>query len=270
MEVLTSQQIESRKEDILCFFDDFEEILSEKISEQRYTSACTTISEFAEKKILWSMIAHRHDKDVDAAKQSLIEAQISATKIQSLAELLLALNGVDTKYEPNCLLPFCYEYITYAALLNRGISSVEVLLKAFNSDVTEKDGGFPFAQQFAPLLMLGALDKKTEFLKAYSKFTKLKKGACEQWYAHYVDMLAAIVERDQERFDSLLLEAESQMKNHGTSKKWGATVMSGGLEYNSIVYDYQGTAMCCLALIRGMQVNHFSCYYPEEVIFPGA
>ncbi len=266
MRELTSDQIEQTRKDTVWFLDEFDRIFKKMISKQEYTGAHSKASQYAEESILMSMVSYRHDNDIDAAKRYLADARLAIVKTQELAELVGTMDGLDVSTEPNCLLPVFLEYPISVALLNKNINGVSTLYEVYCSDVMAKKRSFPFAQQFARLLMLGALDKKTEFREAYTKFSGVKKDKGEQWFAHYVDMLAAIVERDQGRFDSLLLDAEEQMKNHGTSKRWGDDVMSGGLEYNSIVYDYQGTAMCCLALMRGMQVNHFSCYYPEEII----
>lgn len=266
MAALTQYNIDSRKEDIEWFLEEFEEILAENISDKRFTRAHSTIDNFTRKNLLMSMIAYRFENDIEKSKKYLQDAQVAVKKTKDLADLVSSIEGLDSSHEPNCLLPEFIEYPIFVSLINRNLDDIETLYDVYCNDVTEKTGGFPYAQQFAPILMLGALDKKEEFLIAYPKFIAIKKGSGEQWSAHYIDMLAAIVERDQEKIDALLLDAEQQMQSHGASKKWGDDVMSGGLEYNAIVYDYQGTAMCCLAKLRGMQVNHFSCYYPKEII----
>lgn len=266
MAALTQYNIDNTKEDTEWFLEEFEEIVAENITDKRYTRAHFTIGRYAEKNFLMSMIAYRHENDIEQSKKYLQDAQVAVQKTKDLADLVGSIEGLDTSHEPNCLLPEFIEYLFFVSLINRNLNDIETLYDVYCSDVTEKTVGFPYAQQFAPILMLGTLDKKEEFLIAYPKFVAFKKGGGEQWSAHYVDMLEAIVERDQDKFDALLLDAEQQMQSHGTSKKWGDDVMSGGLEYNAIVYDYQGTAMCCLAKLRGMQVNHFSCYYPEEII----
>lgn len=266
MAALTQYNIDNTKEDIDWFLGEFEEILTENISDKEYTQTHSTIDNFTEKNLLMSMIAYRFENDIEKSKKYLRDAQVAIQKTKYLAEKMATVEELDTTNEPNCLLPVFFEYPIAVSLINRNLDDIKTLYEVYCSDVTAKTKSFPFAQQFSPLLMLGALDKKEEFLTAYSTFVAIKKGGGEQWSAHYVDMLAAIVERDQKKFDALLLDAEQQMQSHGTSKKWGDDVMSGGLEYNAIVYDYQGIAMCNLAKLRGMQVNHYSNYYPNEII----
>lgn len=240
--------------------------VDKNLAKGRYTSVHSRLSGYVQDNIECSMIVCRHELDFCKGIHFLQDAQTVVNRINDLKELLVSLEGIDTSHEPNCLLPVFFEYPVYVSLLNKNINDVKVLFEAYHSPVTKKDSGFAFAQQFSPLLMAGILGKEEEFFQRYKVFNNLKKDSGEQWFAHYIDMLKAIIERDQPNFDALLLDAEQQMKSHGVSKKWGDDIMSGGLEYNAIAYDYQGTAMCCLAKMRGMQVNHFSCYYPKEII----
>lgn len=236
------------------------------LARKKYTTLHSRLSGYIEDNLFCSMTAYRFENNPGKSIQFLQDAQSAVSRINDLKELLVSLEGIDTSHEPNCLLPVFFEYPVYLSLLNKRIEDVDVLYATYHSPVTKKDAGFAFSQQFPPLLMAGILGKEEEFYQRYEAFNNLKKDSGEQWFAHYIDMLKAIIERDQSSFDALLLDAEGKMKSHGISKKWGDDIMSGGLEYNSIVYDYQGTALCCLAKMRGMKVNHFSYYYPEEII----
>lgn len=272
MKPLTSEQVgfivEDASDEILRLDKSYTKMLRKK----KYTSMSSKLSYVAKDSILLSMISYRVENDATQSQQHLLAGQVVVEKIQSLQALLesLMLNeGLDIKHEPNCILPEFLEHPIYLSLLNKNINDLVVLQEVCESDVTEKDKGFAFAGKLSPLLLMGVLDQKNNFMEAYKSFREIKsiqKNRYERWNAFYVDMLAAIVERDQSRFDSLHLQAEAAMQNHARDKKWDDDLMSGGHEYNVLIYDYQGTAMCCLALLRGMRVNHFSCFYPEELI----
>ncbi len=272
MDALTEEQIGFICEDSLDEIEEFDEIYEGVLNEFQYTTASSVISEHCQESILMSMISFRVDNNIKKAKFYLSNARIAITKFQSLRELIEQLmvdEKLDVTVEPNCLLPVFLEYPLYLALLNKNLEDIQLLHNIYISNVTAKKRGFPFSQQFSPLILMGCLDQQEEFTEMYKEFMTIKsipKDAFEQWLVLYIDMLAAIVERDQDKFDQLHLKAEAAMQSHATDKKWGEDFMSGGLEDNALVYDYQGTAMCCLATLRGMQVNHFSKYYPKEII----
>ena len=137
MAALTQYNIDSRKEDIEWFLGEFEEILSEIISEKKYTSAHLKIRDFTEDNLLMSMISYRHESDINQSKKYLQDAQIAVQKTKDLADLARSIEGLDTAHEPNCLLPGFFEYSIFVSLINRNLNDIETLYNVYCSGVTE-------------------------------------------------------------------------------------------------------------------------------------
>lgn len=263
---LTEEHIERMRSRLSRSIDRAEIVFDKLLKEEKYSFLSGSISDHSSKFIQMSMISYRIDNDILESKRYLDDAQNLVKRMQGLHKALELLENVEAGKDPNCIHPESLEIPVFLSLINRQLDDVNSLQTIYESVITNKDGGFIFAQQYSPILMIGALDQKDAFHNAYKTFREFKKSYFEQGLSLYIDMLAAIIDRDQEKFDELHLSAESAMHDHATDNKWGDDVMTGGHEYNVLAYDYRGTAMCCLAHLRGMQINHFSSYYPKEII----
>ncbi len=263
---LTEEQVIFLKEDSIDFVEDVNEIHGKILNQKKYSFLASSISDYAKENIQLSMICYRVDNNVEEVIHYVKNAKDAVSRMVNLQLELKGLKSGSVGSEPNCISIEFLESLSFVAILNKSFDALENVNNIYNSNVTTDVGLFHFAQQYTPLLLLGALDKKEEFESAYHTFKALKKSYFEEGLSLYIEMLAAIVSRDQTLFDDLHLQAEAAMKSHATDKKWGDDIMTGGHEYNAIAYDYRGTALCCLAKMRGMLVNHFSCFYPKEII----
>ena len=263
---LTEEHIERIRSRLSRSIERADIVFDKLLKEGKYSSLSRSISNHSSEFVQMSMITYRIDNDIQESKRYLDDAKNLVKRMQELHKTLELLENVEVGKDPNCIHPEFIESSIFLSLINRQLDDVNSLQVIYESVITNKEGGFIFAQQYSPILMIGALDQKDAFHNAYKTFKEFKKSYFEQGLSLYIDMLAAIIDRDQEKFDELHLSAEAAMQDHATDSKWGDDFMTGGHEYNDIAYDYRGTAMCCLAQLRGMQVNHFSSYYPKEII----
>lgn len=263
---LTEEQIIFLKEDSIDFVEDVNEIHEEILNQKKYSFLASSISDYAKENIQLSMIFYRVDKNIEQMFHYVKNAEDAVSRMVNLQLELKDLKSGSIGSEPNCISIEFLESLSFVAILNKNFVALGNVNNIYNSDVTTDAGLFHFSQQYTPLILLGALDQKGDFDIAYHTFKALKKSYFEEGLSLYIDMLAAIVSRDQSLFNDLHLQAEAAMQSHATDKKWGDDIMTGGHEYNTIAYDYRGTALCCLAKMRGMEVNHFSCFYPKEII----
>lgn len=264
---MKNDRIERMRSRLIKYINNIDVILEKLINEKKYSRVAVVLNNHIKELVQMSMITYRVDKEYLESINYIKGAQNVIPKMQSLQHQIEKLNKKDIGIEPanNIGIEYLLDLILIA-LLNKDSKLLDEVSGIYNSNVVSDEGIFPFAQQYTPLLLMGALDQKEAFEIAYKKFKELKKSYFEEGLSLYIDMLNAIISRNQNLFDELHLEAEVAMQRHATDKKWGDDMMTGGHEYNAIAYDYRGTAMCCLAKMRGMSVNHFSCFYPREII----
>lgn len=263
MNKLDEKQLELLEDDVLFVLSRFEQSYEKMLRKERYNNLAGKIADLTDYSVRMSMIEYRVKNNIEQSRKYLSQAQRAVLILKDLEKLFIS----KCETEPEAKIrPTALEGTIFLSLANKKVNDLSIINSIFCGSVYSNHGLYDFAQQYTPLLLLGALDKRAEFESAYQIFKDIKKSYFEEGLSLYIDMLSAIVSRDQALFDGIHLQAEAAMKSHATDKKWGNDFLTGGHEYNAIAYDFRGTALCCLAKVRGMQVNHFSCYYPKEII----
>jgi hypothetical protein len=116
--------------------------------------------------------------------------------------------------------------------------------------------------------LFGALiqDDLPKFMRWFPVYARSKKPHLDLYLKAYFELYRAILQRDQPRYDLLILQVSKEFDLRGTDKKardpWDQ--YGGGIE-NNFVVDFMALSVAALAHRHGMTTTLETVYFPQAL-----
>jgi hypothetical protein len=125
----------------------------------------------------------------------------------------------------------------------------------------------PVHGKMTALLAALVLDDRERFRALKAEYDGMKKSRWWQYFIHYVDLYASVIERGQPRFEALMEEADKKFRARAKDRTFGDLRPEfGGLAENEMVLDFMALGIAKLAVRRGMRLARDTDLVPRALI----